>query len=107
MKRLKIVSLFIITVFVGLYLINELLIGLPGTECRCADDLVMQQECEAACENAQGCDFYHKHSPGSCYYPSTCVSYVANYCNEETGNHSRVIVGGYHYAYHCWECNGL
>lgn len=108
MKKLKVITIFVFTVLVGLFLLNELMVGIPGIWCYCVNSTIASQECQAACELYGGCDGYRiATGPGYCYWPKICVTHMYNFCKDETPYGTPIIRDGYHYYDNCSWCDGL
>ena len=107
MKKIKVITLFFITVLAGILILNELMVGLPGTACYCVNGTLAQQECEGACGLYGGCESYRAACIGYCYWPETCVTHMYNICKDETPTGLPIVRDGFHYYYSCYSCDGI
>lgn len=80
MTNWKKIGLFVILVTMGLFLIETLLVGLPGPKCDCFDGSALQEECEAVCTYSGGCLYISIWFPGYCAEEYLCCTLITNYC---------------------------
>ncbi len=80
MRNWKKIFGFVLFVTVGLFLIETLLVGISGPECRCFDGSALETECMAACILTGGCDGFKVRVPGYCPAEDLCCYRVTNYC---------------------------
>ncbi len=82
MKKWKTVLIFSVTVFTGLFLLNNFLEGIPGSYCSCLDSQVLDIQCELACAFTDGC-LGVSHGAGYCINDE-CWTPVIFYCYLES-----------------------
>ncbi len=106
MRNWKTILIFTAAICAGLFLLNHVLEGIPGTSCKCMDDMVVDIQCELACAFSDGCSFIISWSSGHCI-EDECWTPVVFYCELERAPGVPIQVAGWHCYPDCSDCDPL
>lgn len=105
MKKSKVILIFIVVVFAGLFFLNHFLEGIPGPPCDCIDEMVLDIQCELECAFAEGC-LGISHGEGFCI-DDECWTPVVFYCELEKAPGKPIQIVGWHCYVQCSDCGEL
>lgn len=79
MRKMGKVLLFLSVLGLGIIIIDNIVLGLPGPSCHCYDFAVLEDECAYSCGGEGFCDHFMVWLPGFCRDEYLCCTPVTLY----------------------------